>query len=207
VPIERSRSSWAISAGRHMTDRLTNREREALIARDVRGPLPPDIAADIAILSRLLADPSTWAEPSAGLEDAVVRAVTDPAPLVVAPARSERSVRSGREAVTPLLPEGTRRHRRTVPSAVAAAAAIVVIALVAGIVVARRKADPAFKTDLTATALAPGARASGEMYHSEAGFRVSLRAHGLPDLPQGEYYEAWLRNTTGTLVPIGTRAR
>ena len=83
-------------------------------------------------------------------------------------------------------------------------AASVLIALVAGIVVGHREVDPNFKADLTATALAPGARASAEMYHTEAGFRVSLEAHGLPDLPPGEYYQAWLRNAHGRLVPIGT---
>ncbi|HEY5090702.1 MAG TPA: anti-sigma factor, partial [Polyangia bacterium] len=145
------------------------------------------------------ADPSTWAEPSAGLEDAVVRAVTDAAPVAVAPVRSVRA------AAAPLPPTGARRHRRRVPSAVAAAvAASVLIALVAGIVVGHREVDPNFKADLTATALAPGARASAEMYHTEAGFRVSLEAHGLPDLPPGEYCQAWLRSAQGSLVPIGT---
>jgi hypothetical protein len=182
-----------------MTDRLTSEAREALIARDVRGPVTPGVAADIAVLSRLLADPSTWAEPSAGLEDAVVRAVTDTAPVAVAPVTSVRA------AVAPLPRTGARRHRRRVPAAVAAAvAASVIIALVAGIVVGHREVDPNFKADLTATALAPGARASAEMYHNEAGFRVSLEAHGLPDLPPGEYYQAWLRNAQGIIVPIGT---
>jgi Anti-sigma-K factor rskA len=188
-----------------MTDRLTSEEREALIARDVRGSVTPGVAADIATLCRLLADPSTWAEPSAGLGDAVVRAVTDAAPVAVAPVRPVSA------ATPPLPPTGARRHRRRVPSAVAAAVAVavavaasVLIALVAGIVVGHREVDPNFKADLTATALAPGARASAEMYHTEAGFRVSLEAHGLPNLPPGEYYQAWLRNAQGSLVPIGT---
>ena len=31
-----------------------------------------------------------------------------------------------------------------------------------------------------------------------------LDAAGLPKLPAGEYYQAWLKNAAGTLVPIGT---
>ena len=31
-----------------------------------------------------------------------------------------------------------------------------------------------------------------------------LDARGLPKLPAGEYYQAWLKNAAGTLVPIGT---
>ena len=42
------------------------------------------------------------------------------------------------------------------------------------------------------------------MYHSNAGFRVTLDAHGLPALPRGEYYQAWLQSRDGTVVPIGT---
>ena len=36
------------------------------------------------------------------------------------------------------------------------------------------------------------------------GFRIVLEARGLPPLPPGEYYQAWLKNARGTLVPIGT---
>ena len=31
-----------------------------------------------------------------------------------------------------------------------------------------------------------------------------LDARGLPTLPAGEYYQAWLKNAEGILVPIGT---
>ena len=63
---------WAISGVGPMTDSPTNEEREALIAGDRAGALEPDEAAELALLADLLADPSTWAEPSAGLEDTVV---------------------------------------------------------------------------------------------------------------------------------------
>jgi len=182
-----------------MTDRLTQEAREALIAGAVPGMLTPEQAADVALLARLLADPKTWTGPGAGLEDAVVRAVTSAAPQTVSPATSTEAV------VTPLRRGGARRRRRGIsPVLAAAAAAVVAIALVTGIAVARREVNPDFEADLTATSLAPGARASVEMYHSEAGFRVSLDARGLPGLPPGDYYQAWLRNAAGTLVPVGT---
>jgi hypothetical protein len=78
-----------------MNDRLTNEQREALIAGDCAGSLAPGQAADVALLAALLGDPSTWAEPNAGLEDGVVRAVKS------APPAAEMSV-----------PASTNRERR-----------------------------------------------------------------------------------------------
>ena len=78
-----------------MNDRLTNEQREALIAGDCAGLLAPDEAADVALLAVLLGDPSTWAEPNAGLEDGVVQAVEN------APPAAEMSV-----------PASTNRERR-----------------------------------------------------------------------------------------------
>jgi hypothetical protein len=170
-----------------MTD-LNRRDREALVLGDARGALT---AADLALLTDVLAAPGTWAEPGADLEDSVVRAVTSAEP--------ERSV------VTPLRPSVSRRRRARPRKFGVAAAAVVGALLAAGPVLTRSAGEhPRFKTDLSATALARGAGAEVEMYHSDAGFRVTLDAHGLPALPAGEYYEAWLRSSTGTVVPIGT---
>lgn len=38
---------------------------------------------------------------------------------------------------------------------------------------------------------------------TSSGWRIELDAD-LPRLDDGEYYQAWLRNAAGTLVPIGT---
>jgi hypothetical protein len=57
---------------------------------------------------------------------------------------------------------------------------------------------------LQATGLAPGARASAHITRTDAGFRVVLDARGLQPLDRGEFYEAWMKNAAGTLVPIGT---
>jgi hypothetical protein len=71
-------------------------------------------------------------------------------------------------------------------------------------VVASRNTRPQYKAQLEATGLAPGARGSAEITRNDAGFRIALDARGLPRLRVGEYYQAWLKNEAGTLVPIGT---
>ena len=176
-----------------MNDRLTDEQREALITGDRAGSLAPDEVADVALLAILLSDPSTWAEPSASLEDGVVQAVKS-AP----PAAAEGSV----SASTNRARDATTRRRRIVASALSAAAAIAIV--VGAVVVARRGTSADFKAQLSATAAAPGARASVSITHNSAGFRFVLDAHGLPALPPSEYYQAWLKNAAGTLVPIGT---
>ena len=39
---------------------------------------------------------------------------------------------------------------------------------------------------------------------TESGWRITLSATGLPHLANGRYYQAWLKNAAGILVPIGT---
>jgi len=176
-----------------MTDGLTNEEREALIAGDRAGSLRPDETDELAFMAELLADPSTWVEPDASLEDAVVAAVATADPGSNAPARPT-ATRSARAATT--------RRRRMLLSAVAVAATI---AVVLGVFVATRSSSNAdYAADLVATGSARSARASASITKTNAGFRVALDAHGLPVLADGEYYQAWLKNAGGTLVPIGT---
>ena len=47
---------------------------------------------------------------------------------------------------------------------------------------------------------------SGEatLTKTASGWRIELDATGLPRLDGGRFYEAWLRNAAGVLVPIGT---
>jgi Anti-sigma-K factor rskA len=178
-----------------MTDGRTNEERKAMIAGDRAGALEPHEAAELELLADLLADPSTWAEPRAGLEDEIVHAVTDAAPAAPAP-------------VTPIAPAAggrapTRRHR--VVLSVLAAAAVVAAVVVGSVLVTRGGgASPDYQGQLSATGLRPGAHASVDITQNAAGFRVTLDARGLPPLQEGEYYQAWLKDAAGTLVPIGT---
>jgi len=61
-----------------------------------------------------------------------------------------------------------------------------------------------FHAALAATDLVPGARGAATLSKTSSGWRVELNATGLPRLAGGRFYEAWLRNTAGVLVPIGT---
>jgi hypothetical protein len=131
------------------------------------------------LLADLLADESTWAEPRAGLEDSVVEAVLDGTRRWAAP-----------------------RRRRFLLSAVAAAAAAAIV--VGGVVEAGRETSADFEAQLDATVLAPGAHATADITRTNAGFRIVLDARGLPTLDAGNYYQAWLKDERGTLVPIGT---
>jgi hypothetical protein len=137
---------------------------------------------DQAFLDDLLANPSTWAEPPAGLEDSVVAAVAD------APGAN----------VVPLQ----RKRRWTTAVSVAAVAAAIVV--VVGLVAVRSDSNPEFQAQLSATELAPGASGSLDVTSNASGFRIELDASGLPTLPAGQFYQAWLRNEAGVLVPIGS---
>jgi Anti-sigma-K factor rskA len=151
----------------------------------------PSEATEISLLADLLADPSTWAEPRASLEEDVVQAVVDAGPgLHLAP--------------RPQHVPAHRRHQRVAVFGGVAAAALILVALFAGVFMRHTHARIAYDAELSATALAPGAHATVGVMHSAAGFRIVLDAHDLGPLPPGQYYEAWLKNEQGTSVPIGT---
>jgi anti-sigma-K factor RskA len=173
-----------------MTDRPTNEERERLIADARDRALDSREAAELPLLADVLADPSTWAEPGAGLEDAVVRAVADadPTTTTARPSVARRQAKS-------------RRWPRVL---VSVAAAAVIATVVATVLVTRDGTSPDFEAQLTATGSAPGAHASADITRNDAGFQITLDAERLPALRAGEFYQAWLKNPAGTLVPIGT---
>ena len=156
-----------------MTERLNDdRKREAMIVGDRAGVLEADEATEVGLLVDLLADPSTWAKPNPGLEDAIVRAVEDARPAT-------RPVRTAVAADERRRP--ARRRRRFTIAALGAAAASIAVAGV--MVVSGGGTGAGFEAQLTATALAPGAHASATIGKTDAGFRITLDAHGLPGLP------------------------
>ena len=61
-----------------------------------------------------------------------------------------------------------------------------------------------FRAALASTDLAPGASGEATLTKTSSGWRIELDASGLPRLAGGRFYEAWLRNAAGVLVPIGT---
>jgi hypothetical protein len=99
---------------------------------------------------------------------------------------------------------GARTPRRFALIASAATAAVV---LAVGIDLASRGSGtvgPRFQVALGSTALAPDASGRATLTKTSSGWRIRLDAGGLPRLEGGRFYEAWLRNAAGVLVPIGT---
>jgi hypothetical protein len=144
----------------------------------------------------LLADPALWAEPGPDLEQRVVAAVAE-----------TRRV-TPTEVTAPTEPPAEMTRRRTshrLRNAVLGAAAAVLVAVgLAAVVTTQRDHPLEFAATLSGTELAPAASGSATMTKTTSGWRIHLSASGLPRLDNGRYYQAWLKNPAGTLVPIGT---
>jgi hypothetical protein len=99
----------------------------------------------------------------------------------------------------------SRRASRTRGFVVIGAVATVAVAAVIGLSVLRSgSSSERFRAALAATELAPGASGQATLTKTTSGWRVELDASGLPRLDGGRFYEAWLRNGAGVLVPVGT---
>jgi hypothetical protein len=97
-------------------------------------------------------------------------------------------------------PRRTRRYALIGGGVAVAAAAAVAI----GIAVSGSEPAEQFHAALGPTELAPGAAADATLTKTTSGWRIELDATGLPRLDDGRFYQAWLRNAAGTLVPIGS---
>jgi hypothetical protein len=93
-------------------------------------------------------------------------------------------------------------HRAFLAGAAATTAALAVAVGVA--VFSSGTSAQRFQTALGATSLVPGAAGQATLTKTTSGWRIELDATGLPRLDTGRFYEAWLRNSAGVLVPIGT---
>ena len=161
----------------------------AYLEGEDRSGLDPEERRALDDIRVLLADPSLWEEPGSGLEADVVAAITGLAAPAAPPARHERRLL----ARTRLL----------------AAAAAVLVVLAAGTIAIRTGQDngPApqhFAIALSPTPLAPRASGDAKLTKTASGWRIVVHATGLTRLDHGRYYQAWLKNASGTLVPIGT---
>src|SRR5215203_2849021 len=100
-----------------------------------------------------------------------------------------------------------RAHRVRAPRrfVVATTALTAVLAVAIGIAVLD-SANPAqrFHAALGPTDLVPAASGEATMTKTSSGWRIRLDATRLPRLEGGRFYEAWLRNGAGVLVPVGT---
>jgi Anti-sigma-K factor rskA len=99
-------------------------------------------------------------------------------------------------------PRTVRAPRRLALGGVAVAA--VAAAAIAVAVVSSGSHGTRFQAALGPTQLVSGARGDATLTKTSSGWRIHLDATGLPRLAGAGFYEAWLRNSAGVLVPIGT---
>ncbi len=101
-----------------------------------------------------------------------------------------------------------RRARRRSPvrgRALIGAAATAALAVAVGVsVIGSRTSPERYHVALGPTGLAPRAAGEATLTRTPSGWRIELDAESLPRLDGRRYYEAWLRNAAGVLVPVGT---
>jgi Anti-sigma-K factor rskA len=131
-------------------------------------------------------------------------------------AEQKRAIAYAQQAAADVeAPAGLRRRveaRRRVPHAwspgrvvLAGATAVAVVVVAIGIVVSGSGTSAQrFHAALAPTDLAPQASGNAKLTKTSSGWRIELDADGLPRLDDGRFYEAWLKNAAGVLVPIGT---
>ena len=149
-------------------------------------------------LGDLLDNPAVWAEPPADLENRVVAAI--------AAVRDARPSSVGAPSSLPARPlrVPARRQRRWRATAVGLAAAIAIAVGVAVSIAGRSRGGEHFAFALASPSGVATVEGRVNFTRTTSGWRVELDAAGLPRLDSGRFYEAWMRNAAGTLVPIGT---
>jgi Anti-sigma-K factor rskA len=175
--------------------------------RNARDPEPLELAA--------LADGSLAPDRSALLE---ARVATSPE-LAERLAEQHRAVAIARSAAVGVEAPASLRarieaqrtaarapaRRRPVAIVAGAAAAAAVAALAVTLVMeSSRSSGERFTAALAGTGLAPTAEGDATLTKTPSGWRIELEATGLSRLAGRRFYEAWLRNPAGVLVPIGT---
>jgi hypothetical protein len=157
---------------------------DGAVAPERRASLEAQVAA-----SPVLADRLAEQERAVSLLRGAGEAVEAPAGLR-ARLDTQRTARTG------------RAPRRLVLAGLAAGAVVAVAIGVA--VVGSGSHGTRYQAALAPTPLAPGARGEASLTRTSSGWRIRLHATGLPHLAGSRFYEAWLRSSTGVLVPIGT---
>jgi Anti-sigma-K factor rskA len=134
--------------------------------------------AELERVNDVLADPAVWAEPPPYLQEAVVAAIAQEA--------------------------GAGKRRRLRLAVVGIAAAVLLAVGVTVGVYVNRDQPVEFAATLAGTELSPDASGNVTLTKTPSGWDIRLHASGLPRREDGEYYQAWLKNDAGLLVPIGS---
>jgi hypothetical protein len=177
---------------RRRRDDASGREEPAELAALADGSIPPERRPELE--QRVAAAPEL-AERLAEQQRALAL-TRGAAEQVEAPV----SLRARVEARPP-------KPRRARTPRFAAAGVVVAAVAAAGIAVAvlgSGSSAERFHAALGPTGLVPGAEGRATLTRTTSGWRVELDATGLPRLDNGRFYEAWLKNDAGVLVPIGT---
>lgn len=176
---------------------------------------PPDDGADDHEIAELaaLADGSLPADRRGELEERVAASQE----LAERLAEQQRAVALAQSATAEVkAPEALRarieaqrrarsapRPRRVLVAGLAPAAVAGAVAI--GLIVSRSGTSAQqFQAALGATPSLPGASGQATLTRTSSGWRIELHSSGLPRLDRGRFYEAWLRNGAGVLVPVGT---
>ncbi len=85
----------------------------------------------------------------------------------------------------------------------AGAAAVLAVAIAVSVLGTESSAEQ-FHAVLAPTDVVPGAGGEATLTKTDSGWKIELDATGLPRLEGGRFYQAWLRNAAGVLVPVGT---
>jgi anti-sigma-K factor RskA len=126
-------------------------------------------------------------------------------------AEQERALALMREAAATVEAPSALRARvaaprppRRRPALIGAFAAAALAAAIGAGVLSSERSTENLHVALGPTALVPDAGGDATLTKTSSGWRIRLRAQGLPRLDRGRFYEAWLRSKRGALVPIGT---
>lgn len=171
---------------------MSDDDRISYLSGDRTDGLDDIERAELDAFRDLLADPAMWEEPAPHLEGHVLAAVTAAASSAPPSAAVDRST------LAVVIPSRQRRWTALSLVGVAAAAALVTVVLL------RPDGGESFSMHLEPTELIPEASGEATLTKTSSGWRIELDATGLPRLDGGSFYQAWLKNADGTLVPVGT---
>ncbi len=181
-------------------------DRISYLAGEVVESLPADEKAALDSLRAELSSPLMWEDPPPALEERIVSAIS---------LEADTKHRAEAEAETETAPGGAPQRRRRRPFALrpsarrpALALSLLAVAAIAAVIVVtnagKRAPVQQFAMVVLGTPLAPDAHGSATLTKTGSGWRIQLSATGLPRRQGTSFYQAWLKNSAGLLVPVGT---
>jgi hypothetical protein len=167
--------------------------RIAYLAGEPNDSLTAHERAELDELRALLESSATWEQADPSLEDRIVNAISAEAGEGAGQVSRWQRLRPRAWLPHPAVALGSL-------AGAVAAAIIIAIAVNTGV----GPAPLHFAMVVSGTELAPAAHGSASLIKESDGWRIELSVTGLPRRDNGLYYEAWLKNASGTLVPVGT---